>query len=81
MKSIGISEKTHKELVTLKLEENNKNADEIIRKLIISYKKMRFMEASLLFNQKLKEKNISFKKLLKKSKAIREEVADELFPD
>ena len=81
MKTIGISEEPHKELITLKLEENNKNADEIIKKLILEYRKIQFMKASLLFNQKLKEKNIPLKKLLKKSKAIRGEIADELFPD
>jgi len=46
----------------------NKNSDETINKLALEYRKMQFMKASLLFNQKLKEKNISFKEFLMKLK-------------
>jgi len=77
MKTIGISEITHRNLIELKLKEGNKNIEELIAKLIIEYRKKKFMEASNLFNLKLKEKNISFDNLLKKSRKIREEIANE----
>ncbi len=77
MKTIGISEQSHKNLINLKLEERTRNIEEIIEKLIIEYKKLKFIEASDLFKSKLKEKNISFHHILKKSKEVRKEIADE----
>ena len=77
MKTIGIPEELHKELINLKLEEKNKNTAELIRNLLIAYKKQRFLEASNLFSKGLKQKNISFKEFLKRSRKIREEIANE----
>jgi len=81
MKTIGISEEVHRDLINLKLQEREKNADELIAKLIIEYKKFKFMEASMLFRKNLKEKNIAFSDVLHKSKKIREEIGDEWFSD
>ncbi len=81
MKTIAIPEDLHKELINLKLELNDKNAAELIRKLVLSYKEKRFLEASNLFRKRLGEKNISFEDLLKKSKKIRGDIADEWWSD
>lgn len=77
MKTIGISEGVHRELITLKLQEGDKNAGELIAKLILEYKKNKFLEASSLFRNKLHEKKMDLRNLLVKSKKIREEIADE----
>jgi predicted CopG family antitoxin len=77
MKTIAIPEDLHRELVSLKLEGANKNAAELIRKLIGEYKKKRILEFSNLFRKKLAEKNISFEEFLRRSDKIREELANE----
>ena len=79
MKSIGISEELHKKLIALKLQEGSKNAAELIEKLIIEYKKQKFRESSQVFREALNKKGITFKEFLKRSKKIREEMADEGF--
>jgi len=77
MKTIAIPEDLHRELVSLKLEGSNKNAAELIRILIMAYKKQRFLEASNIFKKKLSEKNISFEEFLRRSDKIRGELANE----
>ena len=77
MKTIGISESVHRELISLKLQEGDKNAGELISKLILEYKKNKFLEASALFRNKLHGKKMDLRNLLVKSKKIREEIADE----
>jgi len=79
MKSIGLSEDIHRKLVELRMQEGKKTAEELIKELIIEYKKQKFFEASKLFNKKLKQSNISFEDLLKKSSKIKEEISDEWF--
>lgn len=81
MKTIGIPEDLHKELVNLKLEQRDKNIAELLRKLILAYREQRFLEASKLFRERLKEKKISLAQLLKESRKIREEIADEWWED
>jgi len=51
------------------------------KKLSHKDKQEKFLKASRLFRKKLKEKGISFSELLKRSRKIREEIADERFPD
>lgn len=77
MKTIGISEETHKELINLKLEERNRNIEEIIKKLIFIYKEKKFQEHSEKFRDVLKKNKKSFASFLKDSKKIREEIVDE----
>ena len=79
MKTIGIPEDLHKELVELKLEENKKNAAELIEELVLEYRKQKFLKASGIFRKALKEKRLSFPALLKKSRKIRGEISDEWF--
>ena len=81
MKTIAIPEDLHKELVTIRLEEGNKNAAELIRKLLIEYKRRKFEQASNFVIKAMKEKKLNLNELLKKSKKIREEVVNEQFPD
>ena len=81
MKTIAIPEDLHKQLVNLKLELKDKNAAELIRKLIISYKEKRFLESSQRFRQMLNKNGKSFDSFLKESRKIKEEIADEWFPD
>ncbi|MBI3622474.1 hypothetical protein HY212_00135 [Candidatus Pacearchaeota archaeon] len=79
MKTIGIPEDLHKELIRLKLEGGNRNVAEIIKKLIYEYKKRQFLEFSDLFRESLAKNKKSFDTILKQSRKIREEIADEWF--
>lgn len=79
MKTICVSEKLHREIVDLKLEESKKNTAELIRELILEHKKIKFLKASEIFRKSLKEKKLGFYDILKKSKKIREEISDEWF--
>jgi len=79
MKTIAIPEELHKEIMKLKIEKGSKNTSELIKNLVFEYKQQKFLEASKLFRDKLKEKNVSLASLLKNSKKIREEIADEWF--
>ncbi len=78
MKTIALPEDLHKELLQPK-QENRKNTAELINKLITEYKRQRFFNASKLFRNAMKKRNINFPSLLKKSRKIREELADEWF--
>lgn len=79
MKTISIPEDLHKEIMQLRLQKGNKNTAELIRQLVLTYKEKRFLEASKLFNDKLKKSGKSFEQFLKEAKKIREEIADEWF--
>ena len=79
MKTIALPEELHKEIMKLKLELGEKNTAELIEKLILSYKEQKFLEVSRLFREKLNESGIAFSDFLKKSRKIREEIADEWF--
>lgn len=79
MKTIGIPEDLHKELVELKLEEKNKNMAEIIKTLVVSYREQKFLELSQKFRSMLKKDGKSFSEFLKESRKIKEEIADEWF--
>ena len=81
MKTIGIPEDLHKELIKLKLDYGDKNVADMIKKLIICYKSQKLMEHSKRFKKILKKEGISFEEFLKKSEKAREEVSDELFPN
>lgn len=63
-----------------------------MKKLVITGKKSqkiklqndknnKFLEASKLFRKRMDERGISLKELLRTSKKVRDEVADEQFPD
>ena len=79
MKTIGVPEDLHKELIKLKLESGNRNVSEIIKKLVYEHKKRQFLEFSDLFKNSLIKKKKSFDKILKQSRKTSEEIADEWF--
>ncbi len=81
MKTISIPEDLHKQLVELKIREGQKNAAELIKKLIIEYRKQRLHEISKKFKEALAKKGITFEQFLKDARKIREEIADEWYPD
>jgi len=79
MKTIALPEEVYQELIELKVKQKEKTAAELITKLVIEYKKKKFIESSTIFKQRLKERKISFEELLKKSRSVREEISDEWF--
>ena len=81
VKTISIPEDLHKELIRLKLDYGDRNIAEGIKKLVAFYKQQKFLEHSRRFREIIKKEGISFEEFLKRSEKIREEVADELFPD
>ncbi len=81
MKTIALPEDIYKQLMSLKIQEGNKTAADLIDKLIIEYRKRKLAEAGEFFRKSLKESGLTFKQLLKESRKIREEIADEWFPD
>ena len=81
MKTIAIPEDVHKDLVNLKLEEGEKNTAEIIKRLVIEFKRKRFEEASKLFRIKLRDSGIDFAELLKRSRKMKEVITNEWYPD
>ena len=81
MKTIPVPEDLHKRIMALKIEEGAKTSAEIIEKLIVEYRKKKLNDLSNLLRKKMEEKGMSFDELLKKSRKIREEIADEWYPD
>lgn len=79
MKTICVPERLHKEIITLKLEERQRNTAELIEQLVINYKKQKLFEASKLFRKSMKRKGMDFVDLLKKSKEMRKQIANEWF--
>lgn len=81
MKTIAIPDELHKELMQLRIQKGDKNTAELIKKLILAYKEKKFLESSQKFRQMLKKKGKSFDEFLKDARKVKEEVADEWFPD
>ena len=81
MKTISVPEDTHKELMKIKLLNGEKNTALLIKKLILAYKEKKFQEHSKLFREMLEKKGMSFEQFLEKARKIREEIADEWYPD
>ncbi|MEK6848539.1 MAG: hypothetical protein AABX65_02820 [Nanoarchaeota archaeon] len=79
MKTIAISEEVHRELVNIKLQERERNIAALISILVSDYKRKKLLEAGGLLKRKMSEKNLGFYDLLKSSRKIREEIADEWF--
>jgi len=79
MKTIAIPEDLHKDLISLKLEAGDRTAAELIKKLIIEYRKQRLKEAGKMFRSKMKEKGVSLGELLRESRKVREDIANERF--
>ena len=80
MKTISVPEELHKDLAKLKLDENRKNTAELIKQLVIEHRRQKFLRSSEIFREAMKKKGLTLKELLKRSRRIREEIADEGFP-
>jgi len=62
---VAISPELAKELKLLKMEEGLASIDEVIEKMLIEYKKRRFLEASEKFRERMKEKGLKLEDLTK----------------
>ncbi len=65
--TIAVSRKTRAELHRLKIEIGVKNFDELINMLIKEFKKVRFLEASVLFKKRLSETSLTLEDILNES--------------
>lgn len=65
MVTIALPEGTAKELKLLKLEEGRASLDEVIQKILVEYKKMKFLEASEKFMKRMEEKGLKLADLTK----------------
>lgn len=81
MKTIAIPEDLHRTLTDLKLKSKEKNTADLLKKLVWAYQEKQFLENSMKFRQILNENGQSFEDFLKESEKIREELADERWPD
>ena len=79
MKTIGISEELHKEIMQLRIQRGIKTVSELLNEMLFEYKQKNFLESSTMFREGLEAHKISFDTFLKKSKLLREEIADEWF--
>lgn len=77
VKTISIPEDLHKELMQLRIQKGSKNAADLIKEMLYEYKQKKFMEASNLFKQKLKDKDMPFKDFLKRSRKVKTEISNE----
>ncbi len=64
MTTIAISEETRKRLLQLKLDENFKNMDELIKLLIVDHKISKLSQASKLFQERMKQRNLTLADLV-----------------
>jgi len=62
--TIAVSEQVKLKLLELKLEEGAKSMDELLRRMIIVYKKYRFLEASKKVRSRMKELKVSLEELM-----------------
>ncbi|MEA1994392.1 MAG: hypothetical protein U9N35_08410 [Euryarchaeota archaeon] len=59
MTTIAVSQKTKKKLLKLKIEEDKRSMDELIKEMTVTYKKRKFLEASEKFRGKIEEKGLN----------------------
>ncbi|MBI3588680.1 hypothetical protein HY995_00520 [Candidatus Micrarchaeota archaeon] len=77
LKTLAISEDTHRQLVELKAELGCSSVDEVERTLIVEFKKHKLREASAAFRSELGKSGLTFRQFLKRSEKTRVEIADE----
>lgn len=77
MRTLALSEETHKELMLIKLQMGYKSVEELERDMISEFKKNKLKQASQYFRSQLKKSGLSFKDFLALSEKARREVADE----
>ena len=64
MTTIAISRDLRIKLKELKISENAKSLDELLRRMLIVYKKYRFLEASIKIRKRMRELGISLEELV-----------------
>ncbi len=79
MKTLGVSENVHKELMNIKINYGYKKTDNLIEEMIREFRKEKLIQASLEFRKKMKEKRMSLRNVVGKSRKIREEIYSEWF--
>lgn len=63
--TVAISPELARELKLLKMEEGFASIEEVIEKMLVEYKKRRFLEASEKFRERMKEKGLKLEDLTK----------------
>ncbi|MEX0567611.1 MAG: hypothetical protein Q6363_000425 [Candidatus Njordarchaeota archaeon] len=61
--TIAVSEQVKLKLLELKLEEKARSIDELLRRMIIVYRKHKFLEASKRVRKRMKELGVSLEEL------------------
>jgi predicted CopG family antitoxin len=62
--TIAVSEETRRKIMQLKLEEGSRSVDELLARLLVQYRKLKLMETSELFRQRLDEAGLSVEDLV-----------------
>jgi len=62
--TIALSKDSHKELIMMKIEEGFRNMDELVRQLIVQYKKNKLVRASEKIRKRMKELKLSLSDLI-----------------
>ncbi len=79
VKSILVSEDTHRRLMVAKMEMGFKSMDEMLDKLVSEISKARFLEASRRFRAGLRRRRLSLDELTGSGEAIRIELFRQWF--
>ena len=74
MKTVALSEETHRELLELKLKSKANSTDKLIHKLIVEHRKLKLLEASRLFRETADKKGLKIKDILREGENIRKEM-------
>ena len=62
--TVAVSRDLKAKLMELKISENVKSFDELLRRMLIVYKKYRFLEASIKVRKRMHELGISLEELI-----------------
>ncbi len=79
MKTIGVSQKIHRELMSLKFEYGYRKTDALLEEMIKEFKKERLHQASKLFRNHMKKKRITLRHVDEKVRKHREDIYHEWF--
>ena len=62
--TIAVTEETRKKLLQLKIDENFKNMDDLIKRMIIDHKIAKFSESAALFQERMKKYDLKLSDLV-----------------
>lgn len=63
--TIAVSKQVKAKLMELKIEENAKSIDELLRRMIIIYRKYKFLEASKMVRNRMKKLGVSLEEIIR----------------